>query len=479
MKRILKIARNIGMMAVLLIGSSCEEWLSVSPNSEVKYEDHFSSKNGFKDQLIGVYTALSSESLYGANLTFGMLDALGQQYIWTQDVGNYYSINRFEYENSKAVAVFENVWSSMYNGIANTNILLKGIHDFPNVLSADEAAIYEGEALALRAFLHFDLLRMFAKSYKVGPQELSIPYVTEISKNVTVSVSVSELVNLVIKDLKKAALLLENDPIKTGAPTTPLLGNRQFHFNYYAVQALLARVYLFQGDRANALLSAEHVIASNQFPWVAQDQVTTATRESRDGTFVTEGVFVLNNTKLDALTGKYLREEMAEDFGHLLKSSPAVLAEIFESNRYGGFDWRYNYYFETQGTLYRGSSKLWQYRAMPVAFKNKQPLIRISELYLIAAESASTMDEAVRYFNTLRQHRGFNVSYDLESSITEEQLNLEIAREYRKEFIGEGQWFFYCKRKDIAELPNAVVPFNKGFYVLPIPDIEIEFGHRN
>src|SRR5690606_27127915 len=115
---------------------------------------------------------------------------------------------------------------------------------------------------------------------------------------------------------------------------------------------------------------------------------TTTIRESRDGIFSTEGIFVLNNLKLDQLTGKYLREGISSEQGHLLKSDPDIIRQIFETNRYGGFDWRYNYYFETQAGRFTGSSKLWQFYNMPVAYKNRQPIIRLSELYLIAAESA-------------------------------------------------------------------------------------------
>ena len=62
--------------------------------------------------------------------------------------------------------------------------------------------------------------------------------------------------------------------------------------------------------------------------------------------------------------------------------------------------------------------------------------------------------------------------------ISEEILRNEISKEYRKEFIGEGQWFFYCKRINRKELPNAIVPFNENYYVLPLPDQEIEYGNR-
>ena len=158
------ITRFCGMAICLVLGTtSCQNWLDVSPESEVKYDDLFSTKNGFKDQLTGVYTKLCDEGLYGAHLTYGMVDALGQQYVWTQEMGNYYHFWRFEYKNSTCESIMASIWAQMYNAIANTNILLKGLDEYGSVLSTNEENIYRGEAYALRAFLHFDLLRMYGK----------------------------------------------------------------------------------------------------------------------------------------------------------------------------------------------------------------------------------------------------------------------------------------------------------------------------
>ena len=67
------ITRFCGMAICLVLGTtSCQNWLDVSPESEVKYDDLFSTKNGFKDQLTGVYTKMCDEGLYGAHLTYGM-----------------------------------------------------------------------------------------------------------------------------------------------------------------------------------------------------------------------------------------------------------------------------------------------------------------------------------------------------------------------------------------------------------------------
>ncbi len=475
MTKIQKIRRILGILLLSLLSISCQDWLDVSPKSEVKYDDLFSYKNGFKDQLTGIYTALCAENLYGANLTFGMADALGQQYVWKQEAGTYYHLHRFEYESTASREVINNVWRSMYNAIANINILLQGIDEHRGVLSEVEEKVYEGEAYALRAFLHFDLLRWFGKSYASGAGEKAIPYVRGVSKEVTPLSTVSESIELVIDDLKRALELLAADPIKTGDSTTDFLGTRDFHFNYYATCALMARAYLYKDDKSNALQYAREVIESNKYLWVPSSNVTTNTRETRDGIFKSECIFMLNNTWLKSLTERYLKEGESNTVGNLLIMSQEVCAEIFETNLYG-FDWRHNYYFETLSSYYLGSTKLWQFSSN---YNNRQPLLRVSEMWLIAAECAASKKDAVECINTLRKHRGFDEGSMLsEEATTDVMLKTIIGKEYRKEFIGEGQWFLYCKRLDIEEIPNVTVPFSKGFYVLPMPDQEKEYGSR-
>lgn len=472
-----KIRNILGVLLLATLSTSCQDWLDVSPETEVKYDDLFSYKNGFKDQLTGVYTSLCTEDLYGAHLTFGMLDALGQQYVWQREAGIYYHLNRFEYKNSTSEGIISGIWNNMYNTIANVNILLKGLDEYPNVLTAKERNIFKGEALALRAFLHFDLLRMFGKSYVSGSAMKSIPYVKEISKEVPPLKTVAEVCDLAINDLKEAATLLEEDPIKTGESSTAFLGTRSFHFNYYAVRALMARIYLYKNDKTNALANALEVIDSKKYLWVAEEKVTTSDRESRDGIFLPECIFMLNNTKLKSLTETYLKESDNNTTGNLLVMDNNVVNEIFEADKYGGTDWRYTYYFASLASYYQGSTKLFQVSS---TYNNRQPLLRLSEMYLIAAECVTSKKDALAYLNTLRHNRGFEESNDLtEDNVTNDMLQGIIGKEYRKEFIGEGQWFFYCKRMDEALLPNVTVPFSKEFYVLPIPDAELEYGNRN
>ena len=181
-----------------------------------------------------------------------------------------------------------------------------------------------------------------------------------------------------------------------------------------------------------------------------------------------------DHVSIASLPGMKERTLLINGFS-LLITTAEVRDEIFENALYGGSDWRYIYYFEPVDSYYL-NTKLWQVSS---SYNNRQPLLRMSEMYLIAAECATTKKEALDYLNTLRRNRGFEVTDDLQENITDEKLQEAIGKEYRKEFIGEGQWFFYCKRTDQATLPNVKVPFSKAYYVLPIPDQELEYGNRN
>jgi len=104
---------------------------------------------------------------------------------------------------------------------------------------------------------------------------------------------------------------------------------------------------------------------------------------------------------------------------------------------------------------------------------NYIPMFKISELYLIAAECAQGK-AAYDYLNKLRNHRG------LSSIAPTDDLAGYIFQEYRREFIGEGQMFFYYKRKAMETIGaenNIAHQDVNAVYNLPIPTVEIDFGN--
>ena len=156
------------------LSTSCGEWLDVQPKTSVEEEDLFSREYGFKDALTGFYIKMGKTGLYGQNLTYYYMDMLGGLYESAPDVYDWSTI--YAYDGTYQSTV-NSIYSDIYNVIANINNFLKFVDQNRQVITTEN--YYEtmkGEALGLRAFLHFDLLRLFGPVYRENPQGDAIPY---------------------------------------------------------------------------------------------------------------------------------------------------------------------------------------------------------------------------------------------------------------------------------------------------------------
>lgn len=143
----------------------------------MKDKDLFASEMGFKEALSGVYSLMTKEGLYGKELTFGWLGVLGQE--WTSVPYNYEDDQKYDFENAASEVRIDSVWTGLYNAIANANKLLKELEGKENCLAVTIILSLKVKYWHCRAYLHFDLLRIFGASCAVGMERIAIPYVTE------------------------------------------------------------------------------------------------------------------------------------------------------------------------------------------------------------------------------------------------------------------------------------------------------------
>jgi hypothetical protein len=226
----------------------------------------------------------------------------------------------------------------------------------------------------------------------------------------------------------------------------------------------MARVYLYAGDKANALAAAKEVIDSEVFPFIASPAVISGS----DRVFVPELIFSLNINNLHTQATAYFNADAS-----------ALLSRL-ESEYNADFDndvndYRYIYgSATTAGNFRRFPTKLLSSTLSANNFK--MPLIRVSELYLIAAECLKESDPgaASRYINKIRTARNSQAS--VSPTATPGTIQTQIFKEYRREFIAEGQLFYYYKRLDAATIEYSGINTGNSIYVLPLPDEEIEYG---
>ncbi|MEG2556746.1 MAG: hypothetical protein RSA53_11755, partial [Odoribacter sp.] len=74
-------------------------------------------------------------------------------------------------------------------------------------------------------------------------------------------------------------------------------------------------------------------------------------------------------------------------------------------------------------------------------------------------------------------NRGLS-SMALETTLPLEDVWEELTKEWRKEFMGDGQMFFYYKRIGSTSIPYTSGTVDDNVYVLPLPQLEVDFGGR-
>ena len=453
--------------------TSCDSYLDITPDGQVKRDELLETNEGVEDAIYGVYAKLRSTSLYGQEMYFSALEIMSQT-LWCYGNQSVTALGQYNYGNTSVKNVFASVWTDMYNNISNVNSVINA----PLVENATTypATIYRGEALALRAFMHFDLMRLFADQITVKPNADGIPYATQFSLVAPDFESLAENYNHVIADLTEAERLLEGeDQYKN---STAFMTDRQIHLNLHAVRALMARVYLTMGNKQKAFEYAQKVIRESGRQLKTKTEVINdvagvlSKKECLFGVYYS-GFYSLVSPKLQQ-TVSYSSLDLRNDF-----------MEMYEKG-VSGLDYRTNAYFtsvDLGGTAKYRLSKFTDIydlqnnsSARPADLVQGINLIRLPEMYYIAAECLLDTDyqKAVDYYNEVITNRGL----DPFDGTGAERLTIDMINTERyKEMIGEGQTFFNMKRQNlnIPSYDNSVTytPAN-NIYVIPIPDAEIE-----
>jgi hypothetical protein len=241
--------------------------------------------------------------------------------------------------------------------------------------------------------------------------------------------------------------------------------------NYYAVKATQARAYLWRGDKDSALMAAIEVLEAplvvnnTLFRWTSQESIFAV--HNPDLTFSTEVIFGIHSRNM--YTNFFGFFSPALLVTSALEPLPERLNEVYENDRN---DWRYTRVWTDAGgdrrILARYQPPTTDIFAIPAEYF--QPLIRIPELYYIAAECLieTNPGKALEYMNVVRLNRGL---LPLANPAT---LQAEIRKEYEKEFYGEGYLFYYYKRHNITSLPSARSETGSvsPAYRLPLPENE-------
>lgn len=460
---------TIALCFVFIACTGCKKWLDVKPKSNVSESVLFQDEQGFKDALTGVYLQIASPSLYAKEFTMGTMDVFAQYYDVSASTHNYNRTGLYEYTDGRVQGTIDGFWRNSYNAIANINNLLEAIDAKRNVFTGNNYELVKGEALGLRAFLHFDLLRAFGPIPAEGLEQKSIPYVTGFNMKVRPAISASAVIDSCMQDLQDAVTLLAANKSVVYGLADPFLSHTRNHFNYWAANGLMARIYLYKGDKPKAYEKAMLIVNNTKlFPFV--DRATLA-GSTPSRTFVSEHLFGIYVSDLKGVNDQLFTAAAAAEH-NVLTNKATFINELFEGS---STDFRKIFLWKNYGgTVPDLPVKYLQDDIQTNSiFIKRIPLIRLSELYYIAAESSADPKEQISLLNVIRKNRGVP---ELPLTFDPEQIQPEIFKEYRKEFCQEGQLFFYYKRNNIARIAGYGKALSSAVYVFPKPLDEIEFN---
>lgn len=469
----------------LMTAVSCDAWLDVKPYDKMSEGDLLSSEDGFIKSLNGIYIELNSDMLYGGALSVEMIEIMGGAYVIGTDNsvwGNYADLAEYEYGTEYWRARMNETWNKAYSLILNCNLLLENLEETDVKFSGDNKNVIKGEAMALRAMLHFDMLRLFGPVYSRSPQSLSIPYYKKYTLVPNALLPASEVADEIMNDLMEARILLANDPVRTsGTMTTPpadgssvFMYYRNLRLNYYAVTALMARCALYFGDREAAYGYATEVIEASDagiFPFVDRSLVT-GSPDDPDRIFSSEVIFALTHSQRNTLFKDYFDPSRIPNY--VFRMDNDLMSNIvFGGGAVTGGnqdDYRYRVNWVATGA----NRYFYKYSDMVDTgniCNTMIPMIRLGEMYLIVAESRSEdIGGGLAYVNILRSNRGVT---NLQS-LTRETLQYE----YIRELYGEGQLFFMYKRMFSPIMFSSNAGRNPqpddAVFVVPLPDTETD-----
>lgn len=439
---------QIMMFITLFHFAGCDSFVDVDiPDSQLTGSLVFEDRTTANASMADIYAKLRDTGML-TGLTIGSNVSLGLYadelfYYGTSNENTSFLFNNTLLANTATVG---QLWNESYHQIYCANAVISGCENSLTLTEADKN-LYIGEAVFIRALVHFYLTNLYG----------DVPYITttdyETNRLVT-RIPANKVYNNVITDLNQAiALLPENyssvDRVRPNRSTA---------------QALLARVYLYNGKWTEAANAASAVLNNPLYVW-ENDINKTFLKESKSTIWQFIPKLVGNNTDEGSafifLTGP----------PPFVSLSPALF-DSFSNN-----DLRKTHWIATvsNGTAQWYHSKKYKQKSNTGTAVEYSIVLRLAEQYLIRAEARARQGELIgakEDLNVVRNTAGLPDS----DAVGADAIVAAIIQERRFELFTEyGHRFFDLKRTGTLDaVLSAVKPAWNGDDALwPIPEKEL------
>ena len=432
---------------LLMVVTSCESFTEIEvPQSQLTGPAVFEDVNTANAALVNAYARLREEGMV-TGTAFGLSHLLGN---YADELTFYGSNTSFQSFNNHTLvpsnSFLATLWNTSYSQLYALNSIIEGLDNTSAIAEEDKEKL-KGEALFLRAYIHFYLTNCFGE----------IPYITTTNylQNATVSKnSIAEVNQNIVQDLEDAiALLPLNYP-----------SSERVRANKYVAKAMLARQQLYLGNWEQAESAATAVLNSGVYTW--ELNVANVFLKENPGIIwaLHPGIAGLN-TK-DARTfvfsiGPPTRPALSQDLINEFEPNDTRRTNWTRTITNGSQSWYHAYKYKK--TLNTGTSQ--EYTI----------LFRLAELYLIRAEARAEQDntiEALEDLNKVRNRAGLANS----TAVTKAQILAAVLQERKMELFTEQghRWLDLKRTGNAATVLSPIKPnWQNTHIVFPLPEAEL------
>ncbi len=487
------------VLALTLTLASCD--MDKNPYNAIPEGEALMTPTDFTNMSVPLYTGM--RGFVGSSYFCTGPDEQSDDFNATVSAG-ISDLHRWDFNTSLRSG--ESLYSSCLSMIASANFIIDGYNkcDMSNKsLFTDEAMAtvknVKGEAFFTRAYFLFNLAQFFCADYDesiADEKNSGVSYRTDYypssnSATYPARKTLRETYKQITDDLDSALLYVNT----AGEQAS-------YYITTDAVKAMQARVALAMDDYTTAAEKATEVIGTNTYTLASSaDRLT----QMWAGNFDTESIFKLAASQTSQLSSQTGLQYLPYTTG----GAPSYVPTQTVIDLYSDDDYRKSVYFlpltfQTSTGIVGNVMALNKYpeEAYPyeasggydyARFTIEPKVIRIAEMYLIAAEAyamSGELSNASRYLNDFKSKRIAN--YKAETFSSTDRIMTEIRNERHREFLGEGMRLLDLKRwhmgitrgvpqqEDICAMPGADYstglnkPADDYHFVWPIPQHEMD-----
>jgi hypothetical protein len=413
----------VGLIVALIM--SCSDFTDIQPDHALTPNNAFKSMADLELHLNGIYSGFQSSGYFA--LAYGTLpdmmsDNLAEN---VESLGNYRSTVDWLYVANDGT--ISGVWATPYSIINDCNILLSNVDKFKETKTGQRNRI-KGQALAIRALAHFDLLRYFGQNYDRNSTELGVPIKTASNLDKPKRNTVKEVYDQVYADLTEAKSLMASMDQSINTSTD------RSRIDLIGVNAIMARVAYYAKDYATAIANATSVINSGLGLALRADFPTIWSEDAIPGEVIWSVAFIPGDG--------YVGGDVVFAINNRVSFKPSQnLLSIYNTLN----DVRYTSYFSNTTSIRPGELIVSKYLGRNGATDGlvNWKAFRVGEMYLIRAESNARTGQNVTARADLKALRESRITgFDTEDLSNPTLLLSAIMQERRKELFLEGhRWF--------------------------------------